>query len=179
VNIRQPLLAFAIAFLTIACIPSERSSCSGAERDAEQVVVARDNHGRELLLVSRQGHLMTRETARAFDRLAAHASRDGVRLVIRSGYRSYAQQVVVAQRFGLYDRGGRAARPGTSPHGRGNALDLDDGRGYRWLARVAPLYGFRRTVPREPWHFAFQGPPATATTDEPEERPAGWPFVTQ
>jgi hypothetical protein len=54
------LLAFAIAFLTIACIPSERSSCSGAERDAEQVVVARDNHGRELLLVSRQGHLMTR-----------------------------------------------------------------------------------------------------------------------
>jgi hypothetical protein len=109
-------------------------------------------------LVERQGELMTSATAAAFDRMEAAARADGVRLIIRDGYRSYAEQVAVAKRHGLFQHGGRAAIPGTSPHGSGTALDIDDGLGYRWLLRNAPRFGFDATVPGEPWHWEIRRP---------------------
>ena len=48
-----------------------------------------------------------------------------------------------------------AAPPGYSNHQSGHALDLNtSARGvYSFLANHGKSYGFRRTVPSEPWHW--------------------------
>ena len=62
-----------------------------------------------------------------------------------------------------------AAKPGTSLHEKGNAIDAERGSPMQtWLAKGGSLYkvnsgenlraheyGFYRTVPSEPWHFAY------------------------
>jgi hypothetical protein len=54
-----------------------------------------------------------------------------------------------------------AAEPGYSNHQSGEALDLNTAASgvYSWLVNNASRYGFYRTVPSEPWHWEFFGPP--------------------
>jgi hypothetical protein len=68
------------------------------------------------------------------------------------------------------ERGGFAARPGTSEHGWGLAVDLCDGveagassASYQWLRENAPFYGWQNPPwalpggagPFEPWHWEY------------------------
>jgi LAS superfamily LD-carboxypeptidase LdcB len=93
-------------------------------------------------------------TALSFFRMADAARRDGVRLVVVSGFRTSEQQAEL-YRLWRRRRGHLAARPGYSNHQSGHALDLDTSLpGVKaWLSRHARRFGFKRTVPTERWHW--------------------------
>jgi LAS superfamily LD-carboxypeptidase LdcB len=96
-------------------------------------------------------------TAKAFRAMARAASRDGIDLRIRSGFRSFKKQAALYRRY-RKGEGNLAARPGFSNHESGRALDLyiTDYRVYAWLERHAATYGFHRTVPGEAWHWEYE-----------------------
>lgn len=110
------------------------------------------------------GHKMYGDAARKYIQMRDAARRDGVNLKLTDSYRSYAQQVDVARRKGIYGvrqpngKLGLAARPGTSNHGLGRAVDINvnDAKTLRWLQNNAAKYGFK-TIPREPWHWEYKG----------------------
>ncbi len=95
--------------------------------------------------------------AEAFLKMRDAARAQGVTLGVNDSYRSYEQQVDVAARKGLYSQGGLAAKPGTSDHGWGKALDLQlDGRAQAWMRTNGERFGFTEDTPREPWHWVFK-----------------------
>ena len=94
--------------------------------------------------------------ARSFEAMRSAAAADGVTIGITDSYRSYAGQVDVAARKGLYSQGGLASVPGTSNHGWGMALDLDlDSSALTWMRQHGTEYGFVGDVPRESWHWDY------------------------
>jgi hypothetical protein len=106
--------------------------------------------------VGATGHRLWAPAADSLTALIADAKRAGVTIGITDSYRSYAAQVDIAKRKGLYSQGGLAARPGTSDHGWGMAVDLDlDSKAQAWMRANAGRYGFVEDTPREPWHWAY------------------------
>ena len=102
------------------------------------------------------GHKLWGPAAASFQSLTRAARADGVNIAVTDSYRSYDQQVDVAQRKGLYKNGGLAATPGTSTHGWGLSVDLDlDSRAQAWMRANAGRFGFVEDVAREPWHWTF------------------------
>ncbi|WP_415088425.1 D-alanyl-D-alanine carboxypeptidase family protein [Micropruina sp.] len=125
---------------------------------------------------------LTRETQRALTRMIAAARAKGVRIVVRSGYRSYAQQKqILASKIREYGSESLARRynaaPGRSEHQTGLAVDLWDGVTWgvgvrntktgKWLWANAWRYGFILRYPNgkekitgyafEPWHYRYIG----------------------
>ncbi|CAF1658149.1 unnamed protein product [Rotaria magnacalcarata] len=116
---------------------------------------------------------MTTSTACAFDKMASAAKQAGVTITIASGFRTVARQEYFwnCYQTKACNNGNLAARPGTSNHGRGAALDLNTNCGsqtgakpncagsgvYQWLKTNGHNYGFTRTVQSEPWHWEFVG----------------------
>jgi hypothetical protein len=116
---------------------------------------------------------MTTATACAFDQMATAAKNAGVAIKISSGFRTIARQNYFwnCYQTKACNNGNLAARPGTSNHGRGIALDLNTDCGkqtgakpacggsavYQWLYNNAHTFGFIRTVQTEPWHWEFRG----------------------
>lgn len=103
---------------------------------------------------------------RALTRLnEAYRARFGRNLDINDAYRSYAEQVAIKKKRGRF-----AARPGTSNHGWGKAVDLGGGVNrfgssqHTWMRANAPRYGWvhpswaraNGSLP-EPWHWEFTG----------------------
>jgi hypothetical protein len=106
--------------------------------------------------VGNTGHKLWAPASAALESLIEAARRDGVKIGITDSYRPYAEQVDLARRKGLYSQGGLAAKPGTSDHGWGMAVDLDlDSRAQTWMRANAGRFGFVEDTPREPWHWAF------------------------
>ena len=103
-------------------------------------------------LATRQGKPMRPDVARAFDRMAAAASRDGIALVVVSGYRSSAEQAVL---FARHPDPKWVAPPGKSLHRLGTELDLGPPAAYRWLAANAEGFHFVQRYSWEPWHYGF------------------------
>jgi D-alanyl-D-alanine carboxypeptidase len=110
------------------------------------------------------GQLLRADAAAAFARLSkAYAQQFGRPICVTDSYRSFSQQVA------LYaTKPNLAARPGTSNHGWGVAVDLCGGvqsfgtAEHNWLFTHAPLYGWfhpawaEPTGSRpEPWHWEF------------------------
>lgn len=116
------------------------------------------------------GEALRRDAALAFQRMSTEARVEGIGLWVVSGYRTRREQRILYERYrqGL---GPRAARPGTSNHQRGLAVDVlvghEETPTYRWLAANACRHGFRRTVASEPWHWEYRPrstrPPAEGT----------------
>lgn len=126
-------------------------------------------------------------TARAWQRLRAAASVDGIALLPVSGFRSLDYQAgLVARKL---ERGmpvddilRYSALPGRSEHHLGTVLDLHDGNGpaleetfershaFDWLSRHAAPFGFHLSYPRdnpwqigyEPWHWRYRPTDAAA-----------------
>lgn len=110
------------------------------------------------------GHLLRADAAVALARLGyAYRSHFGYDLVVTDSYRSYGAQVRVAAR-----KPGLAARPGTSEHGWGLAVDFAGGvevadHHYDWLLENAPAFGWDNPAwarkggssRYEPWHFEY------------------------
>jgi zinc D-Ala-D-Ala carboxypeptidase len=118
-------------------------------------------------------------TAKALATMTAAAKADGVKIVVKSGYRSWATQKAI------YDKALRTqpqninfyAPAGASEHQTGLAVDLWDGKIWyrpmensatgKWLHKHAHEYGFILRfplgkqkitgVPYEPWHFRYVG----------------------
>jgi LAS superfamily LD-carboxypeptidase LdcB len=107
--------------------------------------------------VGNTGHKLWAPAAESLTAMIADAKKDGVKIGITDSYRSYAEQVDVARRKGLYSQGGLAAKPGTSEHGWGMATDLDlNAKALSWMRENGEKYGFVENTPREPWHWAYK-----------------------
>lgn len=113
--------------------------------------------GAALELVGIKGHKLFTTAAQSFKAMRAAAAADGIDISITDSYRDYDEQVDLVRRKGLYSQGGLAARPGTSNHGWGMAVDMDvTTAGLAWLRTNGAGYGWVEAVPREPWHWEFQ-----------------------
>lgn len=127
-------------------------------KQAESRLVTGYRKGRPLTitLVSVDWVELEQRTARAFRRMQRAASRDGVTLAIRSGFRSHAEQIQLYAAW-LAGWGNRAARPGHSNHQNGRAIDVvvDQAETFAWLAQNARGFGFKKTVRDEPWHWEY------------------------
>lgn len=134
--------------------------------------------------------LLNSTTAAAAEAMFAAAARDGVEIVLASGYRSYTTQVTTYNGYvaarGQADADTASARPGHSEHQTGWAFDIADGGGAcsfqpcfadqpsaAWAKANGHRFGF---VVRyqwmlhpitgyfyEPWHMRFVG--VEAATD--------------
>lgn len=93
----------------------------------------------------------------------AYTARFGHNIAITDSYRTYTEQVAVKAAKGFL-----AAKPGTSNHGWGLALDLADGMTsyssaqYQWMRENAPGAGWDNPnwarpggTKKEPWHWEF------------------------
>ena len=102
---------------------------------------------------------ITLDSLPAFWKLQKAAQRSNLTVTITSGFRTFAKQKALRARFDA-GIGPIAARPGTSNHQHGQAIDLLTGgfgtNMYKWLTRNAPKHGFIRTVSREPWHWEYR-----------------------
>ncbi|WP_226576660.1 D-alanyl-D-alanine carboxypeptidase family protein [Halobacillus litoralis] len=127
---------------------------------------------------------MRKEAAQALEELFTAAQQDGLDLVAASGYRSYDRQKQIYDRnvdvYGKEETDKFSARPGTSEHQTGLAMDVtsaqmafklnqsfgktDEGE---WLAEHAHEYGFVIRYIKgseditgytyEPWHLRYVG----------------------
>ena len=117
-------------------------------------------------LIGAEGESLRPDAAAAFNSMSAAYQRDtGNTLCVTDSYRSYSQQVVTKSQRGHF-----AAKPGTSNHGLGTALDLCGGvnnfghPAHEWMKQNAALYGWfhpswagpRGSLP-EPWHWEYSG----------------------
>jgi LAS superfamily LD-carboxypeptidase LdcB len=120
------------------------------------------------------------ETANAFQQMQLDARKQGIKLIIISGFRSIADQEMLFKRQ-IERKGGKkaaakySAPPGHSEHHTGYALDIGDGNNpntdlkvafettaaFQWLVNNAYQYGFELSFPPnnsqgvsyEPWHW--------------------------
>ena len=97
---------------------------------------------------------------------AAAAEHDGLQLEVNSGWRSIAyQRELFEQAITTYgseaDAARWVARPGTSVHEAGDAVDLGPAEATAWLAEHGAAYGLCRIYANEAWHFELR--PAAVT----------------
>lgn len=118
-------------------------------------------------LPDQPGHAVRGDAAVAFVRLdTAYTAAFGAPMCLTDSYRSYSQQQALRS-----SKPRLAARPGTSEHGWGRAVDLACGvqnyssAEHRWLVANAPALGWSQ--PRwaqdggskeEPWHWEYATP---------------------
>ncbi|MEE9098233.1 M15 family metallopeptidase [Pseudarthrobacter phenanthrenivorans] len=134
--------------------------------------------------------LLNSTTAAAAEAMFAAAARDGVTIVLASGYRSYSTQVTTYNGYvaarGQADADTASARPGHSEHQTGWAFDIGDGGGAcsfqpcfadqpaaTWAKANGHRFGFVVRYPwmlhpitgyyYEPWHLRYVG--VEAATD--------------
>jgi D-alanyl-D-alanine carboxypeptidase len=139
---------------------------------------------------SGEAAMLNSTTAAAAEAMFAAAARDGVAMVLASGYRSYNTQVTTYNGYvaarGQADADTASARPGHSEHQTGWAFDIGDGGGACsfqpcfadqpaaiWAKANAYRFGFVVRYPwmlhpitgyyYEPWHLRFVG--VEAATD--------------
>ena len=147
---------------------------------------------RPAVAVSASGEaaLLNSTTAAAAEAMFAAAARDGVVMVLASGYRSYSTQVTTYNGYvaarGQADADTASARPGYSEHQTGWSFDIADGGGACafqpcfadepaavWAKANAHKFGFVVRYPwmfhettgyyYEPWHLRYIG--VDAATD--------------
>ncbi len=123
--------------------------------------------------------LVSTKTATAYVSMLAAARKAGIELTINSGFRSYGEQEYLFKCYTTKscNGGNQAGRPGESNHQSGEALDIEVRMGkknastnvstwtpeYKWLVENGRLFGFKRAVERECWHWEYR--PETAKDD--------------
>lgn len=129
-------------------------------------------------------HQMTPEAGKALQTMFSAARKQGIVLYARSGYRSYATQKATydgnVRKYGRAKADTFSARPGTSEHQTGLAMDITsksvnldlteafgETKEGKWLQANAATYGFILSYPKgrtsetgyiyEPWHYRYVG----------------------
>lgn len=97
----------------------------------------------------------------ALRRAATDAATVGVVLVVDSGWRSevYQQQLLddAISKYGSEREAARwVARPDTSAHVSGDAVDIGLSAATAWLAERGAAYGLCRIYANEPWHYELR-----------------------
>ena len=125
---------------------------------ARNVTGYRGGQKQAIQVVDVDGKDVEVHTAKAFRVMKKAARKAGIRIAIRSAYRSHKKQAELYSDY-VHHRGHLAAKPGFSNHESGRALDLvvKDPDTLRWLRKHAASYGFYPTVPGESWHYEFLG----------------------
>lgn len=115
--------------------------------------------------------VVNRLAAPSLTGLLQAAAAAGVKLTAGSCYRDLAGQIAVRESWCAREACQMAAKPGTSNHGWGKAVDFTtademtfDSPAYRWLASQAWIFGWNHpswadpsgTAP-EPWHWEWVG----------------------
>lgn len=112
------------------------------------------------------GEMLSPRAAAAFNAMSqAYARQTGSPICVTDSYRSLPDQYSTKAKRGRF-----AARPGTSRHGLGMALDLCGGinnfgsPAHLWMKQNAPLYGWFHPswaspsgATPEPWHWEYVG----------------------
>ena len=98
---------------------------------------------------------------RAVRRAAARAAAEGVELVVESGRRSpERQRQLLDEAVAKYGSQAEAARwvatPDTSPHVKGDAVDVGPSEAAAWLSERGAAYGLCQIYANEPWHFELR-----------------------
>jgi hypothetical protein len=112
------------------------------------------------------GKRLAPSAARDFLEMKAAAKAAGVDIIVGGGYRDLATQNAIFD-WDRYKRTGEkmkinaknvpAAYPGTSNHGIGKAMDIDNTAGRKWIKANGEKYGwYWGEVPSEPWHFTYR-----------------------
>lgn len=145
-----------------AAAPASSVGSDGEVGPTRRALGYRNGRPQQLTLVSvGNGNWLAEKAGRQFLQMQEAARRDGVTLKALSGFRSMEEQqhLYAAYKAG---RGNLAAQPGHSKHQSGVAMDIQtngtrNNPAYRWLRDNAGQYGFRNTVPSEPWHWEYKG----------------------
>ena len=132
----------------------------------------------DLYAINKNNLSLRPEAFNALQLLAAAAKKDGVTLTVSSTYRSYDYQKNLFDYWvsvdGLEEAERESARPGTSQHQLGMALDFapvddafDQTPGGKWVYANAAKYGWSLSFPKgyeditgyrwECWHFRYIG----------------------
>jgi zinc D-Ala-D-Ala carboxypeptidase len=133
------------------------------------------------------GFLMEPHAAKALGAMFDAAREAGLNLSIGNTYRDMATQGRLYQAHLSGDHPAPVARPGTSNHGWGLAVDINavDDREFQWLLRNAASYGFTNpwiegksdTSSVEPWHWEYGGGgdqgPIMSPTRQPSKHDPG------
>jgi LAS superfamily LD-carboxypeptidase LdcB len=113
--------------------------------------------------IGQGSHRLETTAADAWIAMREAAAKDGIDLSVSDSYRSYDQQVAVRKNKGHLVA---TARPGTSVHGWGRAVDVkvSDPKALRWLQANAGRFGWMNPAwaqakgkNHEPWHWEFAG----------------------
>lgn len=114
----------------------------------------------------RQPTGMRPEAVRAWQRVRAEATRQGVTLCLHDGKRSAAQQQREfnrqASRYGEDEAARRVLPPEKSMHVQGLAVDVQPKTSAGWLEQTAGKYGWCRRYDNEYWHFEYNANYPTA-----------------
>lgn len=98
------------------------------------------------------GHWLAPAAAASYQRMRAAGMPAGG---ITDAGRTYAEQAAMYARYLRGELLATAARPGTSKHETGNALDLS-GPAQAWVREHGAAFGWQRDrVAREPWHMEY------------------------
>lgn len=192
------LLCAALLILSLCGFAGAFSLCGGAESaadpDAWNLILVNGDHGVPLGYAGRQeftelknGEFVDSRIYPSLQQMFDDARAAGVYPVVASGYRSREQQerlleektaAYIGMGYGREEARRLAltycARPGTSEHELGLAVDINadpqyssGGEVYDWLERNARRYGFIRRYPEnkraltgiadEPWHYRYVG----------------------
>jgi zinc D-Ala-D-Ala carboxypeptidase len=97
----------------------------------------------------------------ALRRAATTAAGDGVQLYVDSGWRSrkYQEELFrqAVSKYGSTERAAEwVARPGTSPHEKGDAVDIGPSDAAAWLSEHGAVYGLCQIYGNEPWHYELR-----------------------
>jgi hypothetical protein len=97
----------------------------------------------------------------ALRQAASAAAGDGVELDVNSGWRSskYQEQLFeeAVAKYGSEAKAERwVARPGTSVHEAGGAVDIGPSSALTWLARHGAAFGLCQIYGNEPWHYELR-----------------------
>lgn len=129
--------------------------------DTMTVVGYRNGKPMPLTVIEVDGVLVEVKTARAYIAMRDAAAAAGVYLSPWSGFRDNERQAELYADWKA-GYGVRAAKPGYSNHQSGLAIDIgvydESDDTYLWLAQNGGHFGFRRTVPDEPWHWEYSPP---------------------
>ncbi|HEX6461568.1 MAG TPA: M15 family metallopeptidase [Thermoleophilaceae bacterium] len=94
----------------------------------------------------------------ALQQAASDAARDGVQFFVNSGWRSPAYEEHLRReavsKYGSEEEAARwVATPSTSPHVKGEAVDIGPSGAASWLSEHGARYGLCQIYGNEPWHY--------------------------
>jgi hypothetical protein len=98
---------------------------------------------------------------RALSAAAKDAAKDGIEIVVNSGWRSreYQEQLFrdAVAKYGSEKAAARwVATPDRSSHVSGHAVDIGPSRATAWLSKHGTRHGLCRIYRNEPWHYELR-----------------------